>query len=47
MTGVWLGSRFGSAAINAGTNAGVTVDFDGDARPYDCGFFLPLVMKGP
>ncbi len=28
----------GSAALNAGTNAGVTADFDGDTRPLGLGF---------
>jgi hypothetical protein len=27
-----------SAAINQGTNAGVTVDWDGESRPWDGGF---------
>jgi hypothetical protein len=46
----------GSAAIDAGVNAGVTIDIDGDTRPkgagYDIGadefkrnIFLPLVVK--
>lgn len=47
----------GSAAIDAGTNAGVTIDFDGEIRPqygnFDIGYdeftsertFLPLVMR--
>jgi len=47
----------GSAAIDAGTDAGVTTDFDGEERPqfagFDIGFdeftpwriFLPLVMR--
>jgi predicted outer membrane repeat protein len=47
----------GSAAIDAGTNAGVTADFDGEARPLGGGFdigldeftpwriFLPLVLR--
>ena len=47
----------GSPAIDAGAYAGVTTDFDGDARPLDDGFdlgydeyavirvFLPLTVK--
>ncbi len=49
--------RVGSAAIDAGTNAEVSIDFEGDVRPqnggFDIGFdeialrtiFLPLVMR--
>ncbi len=47
----------GSAAINAGVNAGVTTDIDGDTRPQESGYdigadefwpryiYLPLVEK--
>lgn len=48
---------FGSAAIDTGTNAGVTSDFEGDPRPLDSGFdigfdewsrkfvYLPFIVK--
>jgi hypothetical protein len=50
---IWLGS----AAVDAGVNAGVTEDIDGDPRPVDAGYdigadelrlryiYLPLVVK--
>ena len=49
--------RAGSAAVDAGTNAGVPIDFEGDVRPENSGFdigfdelslrtvYLPLVMR--
>jgi hypothetical protein len=48
----------GSAAINAGVDAGVTTDIDGDARPWGAGYdigadelrqryiYLPIVLRG-
>ena len=48
----------GSAAINAGVDAGVNTDIDGDPRPIGAGFdigadeyfpmviYLPIVLKG-
>jgi hypothetical protein len=50
---------FGSDAIDAGVDAGVTVDLDGDPRPSGAGFdigadelvihriYLPAILRGP